>query len=122
MTASTPEDAVRQRAAAYWEARVAGKAEAAYSFAAPSYRSVTSLDRFRNQYVGPTYVFAVEVISVTCQEKASVCTARTRLDFRTPPVLVGGRPAALPAVQSTHRDERWIMEDRNWWRYFDPVK
>ncbi len=118
----TPEEAVKSRAEAYWKARLAGEADSAYSFAAPSYRAVTSLDRFRDKYVGATHVIAVEVIHVECQEKASVCTARTRLDFRTPPILVGGRQAALPAVQTTHRDERWIMEEGTWWRYFDPVK
>lgn len=122
MTAQAPEDVVKARAAAYWKAKLAGEAESAYSFAAPSYRAVTDFDRFKQKYFGGTYVIAAEVINVECKEKASVCTARTRLDFNPPPVIVGGRPANLGGVQSTHRDERWIMEEGKWWRYFEPVQ
>ncbi|MCB1954251.1 MAG: hypothetical protein KDG55_01165 [Rhodocyclaceae bacterium] len=113
---------VKARAEAFYKARLAGDAESAYSFAAPSYRAVTSLDRFRQRHVVGTHLQGVEVVNVECESQASVCTARTRLDFVPPPVMVGGRAESVGGVQSTYRDERWIKEDGGWWRYFDPLK
>ena len=48
--ASKPEDAVKQRAEAYWKARVAGQVDKAYELTAPSYRKVRTLDQFKMQF------------------------------------------------------------------------
>lgn len=120
--ARAPEEIVKGRAEAYWKARLAGDAESAYSFAAPSYRAKTTFDEFRLSQMAGTYVLGVGVASVTCEAGKGECVARTRLDFRLPPQLVGGRPVNFAGLQSSYRDERWIMEEGQWWRYFDPSK
>lgn len=110
---------VKQRAQSRWNAMLAGDLETAYSFAAPSYRAVADLQRFRSRYGGGVSKTAVEVVSVDCGEKASLCTARIRMDF-TAPLLLGREPAQIGKVESTHLDERWIMEEGTWWLYLEP--
>ncbi len=111
LEASKPEDAVAQRAGAYWKARTTGQVEKAYELLLPSYRKLRTLDQYRGEFGGGAAVTAVSVIKVTCE--AEKCTARVRLDVK--PALMGVNVGTI----ATHTDETWLLEDGQWWRHQD---
>lgn len=103
----SPEEAVRARAQAKWNAQLAGQWQTVYDFSAPSYRAVVDLDKFRARFGSAVRWLAAEVVSVTCQDE--VCTASVRIESR--PALAASKTAPL----STHVDEKWVREEGQWW-------
>lgn len=110
----SPENIVRQRAKARWDALIAGDTEKAYQFLHPAYRAVRDL-KFYQASVSPRAAqwTGVDVIGVEC--KADVCSARIRIDFK----VVQGM-ASRGAIFDTHYDEQWIIENGSWWLYERP--
>ena len=110
----SPENIVRQRAKARWDALIAGDTEKAYQFHQPAYRAVRDL-KFYQASVSPRAAQwkGVEVIGVEC--KADVCSAKIRIEFMVVKGM-GSRGAAF----DTHFDEQWIMEKGIWWLYERP--
>ena len=106
-----PEDAVAQRAKAFWDARSAGRADKAYALVTPSYRKVRSLEQFQRSFGCTFTVKDVTVVKVTCEVER--CVARTRIDVN--PALLGVNVGTV----STHVDEIWLLEDGKWWRHQD---
>lgn len=106
---STTEELVHDRAQARWNAQVAGDLEKAYSFFAPSYRSVVASDAYRARMGSAAKITEAEVTSVVCE--AEVCSVRVRLGFA--PIL---KSRAL-AVENTHFEERWVLDGGNWWLF-----
>lgn len=115
--ASKPEDIVRERAAARWKAQIARDWDTSYSFFAPSYRAMVSLNRYRSSFGSAAAWTGVEVASVACE--ADVCTARIKVDFRAAMPSTGSLPGR-PQVMSTYLNERWVREDGQWW-LFQPL-
>lgn len=109
--ASKPEDAVKQRAEAYWKARAAGQVDKAYELTAPSYRKVRTFDQFKMQFGNGASIKGVSVIKVDCE--AEKCTVRTKVEAA--PALMGVSVGTI----ATHLDEIWLLEDGQWWRYQD---
>ncbi len=105
-----PEDVVKARAQARWEALVAGQWDKAYEYMAPSYRALVERKRFANQFGGGAAWQGAEVIKVTCEQPVS-CTARIKILYRSLLDVRGGEP------MSTHFDETWIREDGQWWLF-----
>lgn len=109
----SPENIVRQRAKARWDALIAGDTEKAYQFLQPAYRAVRNLKFYQSSVArGATQWTGVDVIGVEC--KPDVCSARIRMDYKL--ALGMGSGAAF----NTHFDEQWIMEKGNWWLYERP--
>jgi hypothetical protein len=108
-TSATTEEIVHDRAQTRWNAQVAGDWEKAYSLFAPSYRAVVSSDAHRARLGAAAKLTEAEVTNVVCE--AEVCTVRVRLGFA--PVL---KSRALP-VESTHFEERWVLEEGHWWLF-----
>ena len=106
-----PEDAVQQRADAYWKARTAGQVEKAYELLSPSYRKLRTLEQYRGQFGSGAAITGASVVKVACE--AERCTARMRLDAK--PALLG---VGLGTI-ATHLDEIWLLEDGQWWRHQD---
>jgi len=104
-----PEDAVRQRAQARWDALLAGEWGKAYRYMAPSYRALVEEKRYVNQFGGGAGWVSAEVVNVTCEEDR--CTVRMQVAFR--PVL----GARVGNVATTSFDETWIREEGQWWMY-----
>ena len=102
-----PEDEVRLRAQARWNAVVAGDWQKAYNFATPAYREAVDLAGFRGRSASPVTFKSAEVVSVKCEESA--CEVRMRVGFA--PIQRG-----FPDLSST-LDERWVNEGDEWWRY-----
>lgn len=102
-----PEELVRQRAQARWDALIAGEWGKAYRYMSPSYRALVEEKRFASQFGAGAAIVGSEVVRVNCQEER--CVARIKARFR--PVL-GGRTGE---TLETHFDETWIREDGQWW-------
>lgn len=111
-TPTTPEEAVKERATQYWQARIAGKPAQAYALLTPAYRSVRTLEQYTLQYGSPGGITAAEVASVQCAPEK--CTARVKLTTKVP----------LPMLNmdkiSTYVDETWLPDGGTWWRYLEP--
>lgn len=109
--ASKPEDAVKQRAEAYWKARAGGQVDKAYELTSPSYRKVHTFDQFKMQFGKGASIKGVSVVKVDCE--AEKCTVRTKVEAA--PTLMGVSVGTI----ATHLDEIWLLEDGQWWRYQD---
>ena len=109
--ASKPEDAVKQRAEAYWKARAAGQVDKAYELTSPSYRKVHTFDQFKMQFGNGASIKGVSVVKVDCE--AEKCTVRTKVEAA--PTLMGVSVGTI----ATHLDEIWLLEDGQWWCYQD---
>jgi len=103
-----PEEQVHQRATERWQALVAGQFSSAYSYTTPGFRAAVSPDSYRNRFGSAITWLGAEVIRVNCSE-ADKCVALVRIDYKP----VTGRQSA-PKI-STHVDETWLFEDRQWW-------
>jgi hypothetical protein len=108
LSSGTPEEQVRQRATERWQALVAGQFSRAYSYNTPGFRAVVSPDAYRNRFGSALTWLGAEVIRVNCSE-VNKCIALVRVDFK--PML--GRQNGTK--MSTHVDETWLLEDRQWW-------
>jgi len=106
---ATPEQAVQQRATAYWKARVAGQVDKAYALSTPSYRKLRTEAQFKLQFGAGASVENAEVTQVTCE--AEKCTTRIKISVK--PALVGVKVGTI----TTHMDEIWVLEDGQWWHY-----
>ena len=105
---ANPEDIVRDRAKSRWDARLAGDLETAYSYASPAYRSAFDVNAFGEMYGrGLAHWTSAEVRSVTCRE--TVCDVVMFITYTTP--VQKGR------VLSSTLNERWVLEDDQWWIY-----
>lgn len=108
---STPEQAVKERAEAYWKARIAGQADKSYALTPPSYRKAFTQEQFARQFGSGASVTASEVTGVTCE--ADRCVAKVKLTAK--PVIIGVKLDSI----DTYLDETWVLEEGNWWRFQD---
>jgi hypothetical protein len=106
-----PELQVLTRAQARWDAAVAGDFEKSYSFTAPSYRALTPFKNFKAQRTGEASLASAKVIGVECG--AESCAAKVRIEFYGPITKYNTAPSLI----STHYDERWVVEEGNWWLF-----
>jgi len=107
-----PEDVVRQRAQARWNALMEGDWAQAYRYMSPSYRALVEQKRYANQFGGGAAWLAAEPVKVACAEDR--CTVEMKVTIRP---LLGAR-AGDPAT--TYFDETWIREEGQWWMYQRP--
>jgi hypothetical protein len=112
---SKPEDVVRDRAGQAWKALVAVDLEKSYGFLPPSYRALTSLDRYKRGFGGAVKWLGAEVASVKC-ETEDKCVAHMKVEVQ--PVVGGFRRQTVPLTN--YFDEIWIREDGQWWLFPTP--
>ncbi len=108
---STPEQAVKERAEAYWKARIAGQFDKTYALTPPSYRKAFTQEQFARQFGTGASVKSAEVTNVACE--AEKCTAKIKLT--AVPAIIGVKLRPI----DTYLDEAWVLEDGNWWRFQD---
>lgn len=106
---AAPEDAVRSRANARWQALTAGDFATAYTYSTPGFKTVVAADTYRLRF-GAAAWYGAEVISVTCPEPTQ-CTAKVRIDFK---YMLKSKGADKI---STHTDETWLLENGQWWLF-----
>ncbi|WP_296567360.1 hypothetical protein [Zoogloea sp.] len=105
--ANAPEDEVRERAQARWTAIVTGKWEKAYSYATPGYRQAVDVRGFTGRSAPAAKLKSAEVVNVKCKD--ATCDVIMRIGFAP---LQRGYPET-----TTDLEERWILEEGEWWRY-----
>jgi hypothetical protein len=109
--ASTPEQAVRDRANGHWRARLANDLEASYGFLPPSYRALTPLQKYKASFGNAAQLTAAQVVGVKC-ETQDKCVATSRIEAKAAPLMRGNVP---PIV--THYEETWVRESGQWWLF-----
>lgn len=110
---ASPEQQVRERATAYWQARIKSEAPEAYGLLAPAYRALRSEQDFIKQFGSGISAKDVQVAKVTC-ETPDRCIANIGMTVK--PTLPG---LNLPEVIS-YLDEVWVLEQGQWWRFQAP--
>lgn len=108
-TPAPPEQLVAQRAAARWQALIAGDFEKAYGFTTPSYRALTPFERYRAGIGGAVTWLGAEVVRVECETEK--CTAVIKIEAR--PMLATPYKGTI----TTGVDETWLLEQGQWWLY-----
>ena len=107
----TPEQAVSQRVAAYWQARASQDFNKAYQFNTPAYRKLYTADQFRSQFGAGGAIRKGEAVKVDCVvEKCNV-----RVQITSTPMIPGLNMDTI----TSYLDEIWLLEDGQWWRYQD---
>lgn len=110
MERGTPEEIVQARATTRWKAMVAHDFKRAYEYLAPSYRAVSSFERYNEKLNGGAPWDKVEVARVRC-ESAEKCTASVRIESK-PIGIMNFKSNIITGV-----DETWLLEDGKWWLY-----
>ncbi|WP_312843855.1 hypothetical protein [Diaphorobacter nitroreducens] len=108
----TPEQAVSQRANAYWKARMASDYKAAYELTTASYRKLRTQEQFRRQFGSTAAVNDAQVYQTTCEPAKCV----VRMKLTTTPALPMLNVGTIPL----YVDETWLLEDDQWLRYQEP--
>ncbi len=104
----TPEEIVQKRANARWQALVVHDFKGAYEYLAPSYRAVSSFERYNEQLNGGAAWIKAEVGRVRC-ESAEKCTVN---------VAIESKPVGVMHFKGSIRtgdEETWLLEDGRWW-------
>lgn len=106
----TPEQAVKERAQARWEALIKRDFDKAYTYLEPSYRALNSAEAYGNGRGTIASWTAAEVLDVTCPD-ADKCTTKVRINVNAP-----GMPKGLRDI-NTVVNETWLREDGQWWLF-----
>lgn len=109
----TPEEQLRARAQARWDALKRGDFDKAYTFLSPGSRTMVSREQYRNGFGNAVAWKAVDVASVSC-ETSEKCIVRVRIEHE--PVLLRSR---LGTIES-HMDETWLLDGGQWWHVYRP--
>ncbi len=98
----SPEQVVKERAQARWDALVKGDVKAAYGFLSPGTRAVTTEEVYASG-VGKGFWKAVRVEKVTCGSEDN-CEASGTIEYE-----YRGRRTSTPFR------ETWIKSGSDWW-------
>ena len=101
-----PQDQVRDRANARWQALLAGNFAKAYTFTTPTFKKTMTEQAYKGQFANAQWMGA-EVVGVTCAQP-TVCLAKVRLDSKI------NLPRTTLNKITTHFDETWLLEDGQW--------
>ncbi|MNV68229.1 hypothetical protein D3C71_1610640 [compost metagenome] len=98
---------MQERSTERWKALIAGDIKKAYGYMAPSYRAVTSFERYSSSIGGAATWISADVLRVECA--TDKCTARVKIEAK-PTVAMH-----FKANITTGADETWLLEDGQWW-------
>ena len=106
----SPEESVRERAAARWELFFSGDLAGAYEYLSPGYRtSVSSLQYQRSVLVKRVAWTSAEYVSSECEETS--CTVRFDLGY-----TISGAIPGVRSLQGTQKiEETWVLIDGQWY-------
>lgn len=102
MDRKTPEEAVRDRAQARWDALVKGDFKAAYGYLSPGSRAILPESEYVNS-LRRDFWMSAKVEKVVCATEKS-CSARASIEYE-----FQGRRTQSPL------SETWIREGSDWW-------
>lgn len=105
-----PENIVRERAQARWDALLTGDFATAYSYYSPGFRSATSVVDFEiGIRMRKVQYRSAEYQDQNCEK--SICTVRFELGYRVAKPVPGVDNWESSSVVS----EQWIKSDGEWW-------
>lgn len=107
---ATPQDIVQARAQERVNLLFKRDFDKAYAYLAPSYRSLNSVESYRNSFGNNAAWVDPKVVKVQCPE-SDRCRAEVEVG-----VLVVARGFGSKPIPSTMW-ETWILEDGQWWYY-----
>ncbi|MDF1486401.1 hypothetical protein PY257_14645 [Ramlibacter sp. H39-3-26] len=108
VVAQTPEQLVAARANARWKALVARDFQAAYGFASPGYRALTSVEGYTSRRGTAVKWIGAQAVKVECSS-AERCVATVRIQAQP---FLGTR---FGDTITTHVEETWVRESDQWW-------
>lgn len=104
-----PEEVVRERANARWQALVGGDLEKAYSYLSPATREIKSLERYESSVYGVGRWKGASVTEVKCDPQRCEAVVEVRS-------LIYMRRAGMMETKGAV-NETWLYDEktRNWW-------
>jgi hypothetical protein len=112
-TPTTPEEIVRERAQARWNALLIGDFERAYGYISPGGRAVVPYATYRGRIGGAVTWKSAEVASVTC-ETLEKCSVQVKVSYQ--PVM---RRATIGTIERS-LNETWVVDAGQWWFVYKP--
>lgn len=107
-TPRTPENVVRERAQARWDALLAGKWAEAYQYLSPASRGMMTFERYRGSFGALVSWKTAQVHAVSCPQPDR-CTASIKVTYV--PTL---RRGTLSTIE-TSVEENWLLDAGQWW-------
>lgn len=107
----TPEEQVKVRAQARYDAVIKGDRKRAYEYFTPGYRATVSAETYAGATGNAVVTVGATVESVRC-ETLEKCIAQVKLDLK--PIAVRGFAGN---IITTHADETWLLEAGQWWLF-----
>ena len=105
----TPEDVVRERSEARWDALIKRDFDKAWEYTQPAYRALVGQKDYYKRFGGAGQWKGVQIHEVTCEPER--CTVRLRL---TSTLNV---PRFRGQELTGYIDETWVRADGQWWFY-----
>ncbi len=106
-----PEDALRTRVQAYWDARVEGSAEKAYQLLEPDAKQRVSLGTYAHRS-GQSEILSYEIEKIDLDMPAESAVVQVRRSFRIKPGVV---PIRIDQDLEQTGHERWVLMDGQWY-------
>jgi hypothetical protein len=104
-----PEKVVESRAMQYWQSRLEGKLDKAYTYATPGFRAARTVEQYKSRFGSSALIKEVEVYKVTCEPLKCVARMQLTAQLNLPMLNLGN--------MKTYVDEVWVLEDGSWWRF-----
>ena len=109
-TPASPEDIVKERAQARWDALLNGDFATAYSYLSPGYRSATTVVDFEiGMRMRKIQYRTAEFQGHSCEK--NVCTVRFKVGYQVAKPVPGMAEWKSDSIVS----EQWIKSDGEWW-------
>lgn len=113
-TRLAPEEALKERVTAYWDARVEGNSQKAYELLVPEARRALTLSTYANRTKHSEIVtYSVQDIAIDSENNEA--TVRVERSFRIKP---GAIPVKIDQTLDQTTDDRWVLVDGEWYMYY----
>jgi hypothetical protein len=109
LTKPDPEDLVKERIGAYWQAMIDKDYEKAYSYLSPGFRLKVDKFIYRNRFFNKTDYHAAVVKTLKCENDR--CEAMMDLNY----TVLGVPPYGFKLDRVEQRSELWVLADDQWW-------
>ena len=105
----TPEDVVRERSEARWDALIKRDFDKAWEYTQPAYRALVGQKDYYKRFGGAGQWKGVQIHEVTCEPER--CTVRLRVAAKVQAPPFTGQELV------TYLEEVWVRDEGQWW-YF----
>lgn len=106
-----PEEALRSRVSAYWDARVQGSPEKAYELLEPKAKEVTSLGAYDNR-TNKSDILSYEIQNIDMHLEDNEAMVLVKRSFKIKP---GAIPININKIMEQTSEDRWVFIDGKWY-------